>query len=127
MTNVNESCELKILDELPKTDKKQVEETLNDDIVNDEINSIDAYFEDLEKKNQVYQRASSRKVESEDPQIEPKVNKPLKNYLPKQTSAPYTMILPRNWFCLINFWPVLASKTAKWTMFFHFLRKCVNH
>ena len=73
VTNVNDNCELKILDELPKTDKKQVEETLNDDIVNDEINSIDAYFEDLEKKNQVYQRAPSRKVEIEDPQIESKV------------------------------------------------------
>ena len=71
VTNVNENCELKILDELPKTDKKQVEETLNDDIVNDEINSIDAYFEDLEKKNQVYQ---SRKVEIEDPQSESKVH-----------------------------------------------------
>ena len=71
MTNVNENCELKILDELPKTDKKQIEETLNDDIVNDEINSIDAYFEDLEKKNQVYQ---SRKVEIEDPQSESKVH-----------------------------------------------------
>ena len=72
VTNMNENCELKIQDELPKTDKKQAEETLNDDIVNDEMNSIDAYFEDLEKKNQVYQ---SRKFEVEDPQSESKVHK----------------------------------------------------
>ena len=65
VTNVNENC-----DELPKTDENQVEETLNDDIVDDEISSIDAYFEDLEKRNQVYQ---SRKVEIEDPQVESKV------------------------------------------------------
>ena len=49
VANVNENFELKILDEVPKTDKKQTEETLND-----EINSIDAYFEDLDKKNQVF-------------------------------------------------------------------------
>ena len=78
MNNVNENCELKILVELPKTDKKQVD----DDINNDEMNSIDAYFEDVEKKNQVYQKAPSRKVEIEDPQIEPEVN-----YLPIENNV----------------------------------------
>ena len=73
VTNVNKNYESQILDELPKTDKKQAEETLKDDIVNDELNSIDNYFEDLEKINEVYQRAPSRKVEIEDPQIESKV------------------------------------------------------
>ena len=67
-TNVNKNYELQILDELPKTEKKQAEETLND-----EINSIDAYVEDLEKINLIYQRAPSQKVEIEDPQIESKV------------------------------------------------------
>ena len=78
VNNVNENCELKILVELPKTDKKQVD----DDINNDEMNSIDAYFEDVEKKNQVYQKAPSRKVEIEDPQIEPEVNYlPIENHV----------------------------------------------
>ena len=78
VNNVDENCELKILVELPKTDKKQVD----DDINNDEMNSIDAYFEDVEKKNQVYQKAPSRKVEIEDPQIEPEVNYlPIENHV----------------------------------------------
>ena len=78
VNNVNENCELKILVELPKTDKKQVD----DDINNDEMNSIDAYFEDVERKNQVYQKAPSRKVEIEDPQIEPEVNYlPIENHV----------------------------------------------